>query len=119
MPSPDGWSLAREPATVDSSFSAPVSVAPRIVLTGSEGVLENVGDVRVELRRRDGTKERFDFPPGPGDGQSVAMATWAAVVRDAVLDSRPVETTFADGLACMEVMERWRADPPGQRHGLP
>ncbi len=114
-----GWIDLRSgaTATVDSSFVSPAPVTPRMVVTGSEGVIENVGDVRVGLRRRDGSKERLDFPPGAGDSHHLAMTAWAAVVRDAVRDQNQLAPSFADGLACMKVMEKWRADPPIRIHG--
>jgi predicted dehydrogenase len=110
-----GWMEVRSGATasVDTSFTAGVSLTPRIVITGSEGAIENIGDARVVLHKNDGTKEQIEFPPAAGDAHNVAMTAWAAAVRDAVRAGHQVSPSFADGLACMRVMEQWRATPPG------
>jgi predicted dehydrogenase len=99
-------------ATVDTTFAAGVSVPARIVVTGSEGALENVGDVRVVLRRPGEAPEQFEFEQGPGDGHNRAMVAWAGAVRDAVAGGTQTSPSFADGVACMRVMEQWRARPP-------
>ncbi len=99
-------------ATVDTTFAAGVTVPARIVVTGSEGALENVGDVRVVLRRPGEAPEQFDFEPGAGDGHHRAMVEWAGAVRDAVTGGSQISPSFADGVACMRVMEQWRARPP-------
>jgi predicted dehydrogenase len=98
-------------ATIDSSFTAGAPVAPRIVLVGSEGVIENTGDRRLVVRRSDGSKEELEFEPLTGDPHEGAMASWAAAIRDAVLTGRPIGPSFDDGLACMRVMEQWRGLP--------
>ena len=99
-------------ASVDTSFTAAVSLTPRIVITGAEGAIENVGDARVVLHKQDGTKEHFEFAPSAGDPHNVAMRAWTAAIRDAVTSGHQIQPSFADGLACMRVMEQWRALPP-------
>ena len=99
-------------ASVDTSFTAAVPRPPRIVILGSAGAIENVGDARVVLRRDDGSREELDFPRSSGDSHRVAMEAWAAAVRDAVTGGVPITPSFADGVACMRVMEQWRAVPP-------
>ena len=99
-------------ATVDSSFVSGASVVPRIVVLGSEGTIENIGDARVVVRRSDGSSEQLEFEPWGGDPHSEAMTAWAAAIRDSVLTGEPIGPSFADGLACMEVMEQWRGAPP-------
>jgi predicted dehydrogenase len=108
-----GWVELRSKATasVDTTFTAGVSVAPRIVITGSEGAIENVGDARLALHRQDGTNEHIEFDRPAGDPHHSAMTTWAAAIRDAVIDGNHISPSFADGLACMRVMEQWRAHP--------
>jgi predicted dehydrogenase len=109
-----GWTELRSgvTATVDSSFAAGVSLTPRIVVLGSEGTIENIGDARLVVRRTDGSTEQLEFKPRGGDPHNEAMTTWAATIRDSVLSGEPIGPSFADGLACMEVMEQWRAAPP-------
>jgi len=109
-----GWIELHSGATasIDSSFTAGASIAPRIVITGSEGVIENVGDVRVVLRQADGGREAFDFESATGDSHNTAMGGWAVAIRDAVMQGTQIAPSFADGLACMRVMDAWRADPP-------
>ena len=88
-----------------------ITVPARIVVTGSEGALENVGDVRVVLRRPGEEPRHFDFDRPDGDGHNQAMVAWAGAVRDAVAGRTQITPSFADGVACMRVMERWRVHP--------
>lgn len=99
-------------ATVDTTFAAGVTTPARIVVTGSEGALENVGDVRLVLRRPGEPPEQIDFDRPEGDGHNQAMVAWAGAVRKAVTAATQVTPSFADGVACMRVMEQWRAQPP-------
>jgi predicted dehydrogenase len=111
----DGFSATlvlgdRVTATIDSTFAAPVSLAPRFVAIGADGILECVADSRVVVRRRDGTRQEYEHTNGD-DPHVEPMQRFAAVVRDAVLDGI-VPTgvpTFADGLACARVLEQLRA----------
>ncbi len=106
------WLTLEVGATVaiDSSFAAPVSLAPRLVVCGSEGLLECVADARITVRRSDGAREELERPATAGDPHLAPMRRWARVVRDAVLaDEAPVDApTFADGLACDLVLDRLR-----------
>jgi predicted dehydrogenase len=99
-------------ATVDTSFTSGVQLAPRILVTGSDGAIENVGDARLVVRRRDQDRQEIDFRSGTGDSHHAAMTGWAAEVRDAVMEGRQIAPSFADGVACMRVMDQWRAVPP-------
>jgi predicted dehydrogenase len=99
-------------ATVDTSFTSGVPLAPRILITGPDGAIENVGDARLVVRRRDRDRQEIGFPSGTGDSHHAAMTAWAAEVRDAVMEGRQIAPSFADGLACMRVMDQWRAVPP-------
>jgi predicted dehydrogenase len=95
-------------AALDSSSAAPASVAHRIVIAGTKGVLEIVADAKVVLRRADGTREEFDEirSERSADPHLVPMRRWAEVVRDAVRDGEPLTPSFADGLACRRVLDR-------------
>ena len=110
----NGWIELRSGATasVDASFTAGVSLTPRIVVTGTEGAIENIGDHRVAVRRRDGGSENLEFKPRSGDPHTEAMTAWTAAIRDAMSSGEPITPSFADGLACMQVMEQWRGAPP-------
>ena len=99
--------------TIDSTFVAAASIAPRIVVAGEEGVLECIADARIVLRRADGTRETHERPPAEGDPHFEPMRRWALVVRDAVeAGSAPPGTpTFADGLACARVLDALGRQP--------
>lgn len=97
-------------AALDSTFAAVASVAPRLVISGSDGVLECVADERIVLRRADGTREEHDRPASDIDRHFEPMRRWALVVRDAVEEgvAPPGAPTFDDGLACARVLDRVR-----------
>jgi predicted dehydrogenase len=97
-------------ATLDSTFAAAASIAPRIVLAGSEGSLECVADARIIIRRADGTRAEHDRPPATGDPHLEPMRRWALVIRDAVEEgvAPPGAPTFADGFACARVLDALR-----------
>ncbi len=98
--------------TIDTSFVTPANVPPRVLVIGSEGVLEVLADVRITRRTLEGTEEVFALdPPKDEDPHFLPMRGWvpvvlAAVRAGAVPDGEP---TFADGLACARVMDALRA----------
>ena len=97
--------------TIDTTFVAVKNSPPRVVVLGSDGTLESIADGRITLRDADGTREVFTFEQPREDPHLVPMRAWAAVVRDAVQAGRVPdgEATFADGLACAQVMDALRA----------
>ncbi len=99
-------------ASIDTSFTAPISLPPRITVTGSEGAIENTADVRVVLQRADGTRAQFDFTPPPGDPHETAMTLWAHEIWRSVIEGRQVTPSFDDGLACSRVMDLFRSEVP-------
>jgi predicted dehydrogenase len=99
-------------AAIDTSFAAPISLPPRITVTGSAGTIENTADVRVVLQRVDGTRVQFDFEPPPGDPHQTAMTSWAREIWRSVIEGRQVTPSFEDGLACARVMELFRSNEP-------
>ncbi|HEV3452467.1 MAG TPA: Gfo/Idh/MocA family oxidoreductase [Acidimicrobiia bacterium] len=103
-------------AAIDSTFAAPVSMAPRLVVVGSDGVLECVADARVVVRAGDGGRREY-HDGGDGDPHVEPMRRWAGVVRDCVQDgvAPPGAPTFADGLACARVLDRLRAGGERER----
>lgn len=96
---------------IDATYAAAVTLAPRIVVTGSDGALECIADRRIVLRRADGTREEIQLPAPDADPHVVAMRRWAEVLRDAVHEGRPVRPSFGDGVAVDEVLDRLRAGP--------
>ena len=56
--------------------------------------------------------QQFDFDRPDGDGHNQAMVAWAGTVREAVTSGNQISPSFADGVACMRVMDQWRAEPP-------
>ena len=96
-------------AVLDSSSSAAASVAHRIVITGSDGVIEIVADAKVVSRLADGTRDEY-VPEEPArDPHLVPMRAWVEKVRDAVREGEPLTPSFADGLACRRVLDRFVA----------
>ncbi len=104
-------------ATIDTSFTSAVSLPPRIVVTGSEGAIDNTADARLVLRRVDGHREELEFSPPRGDPHEVAMTAWATEVCRAVTEGRQVSPSFRDGVACARVMDALRAETPRPRAG--
>ncbi len=106
---------------IDSTFASTVSLPPRIVITGSDGALENIADRRLVLHRPDGTRHDVTPVDGPGDDgpapggsgppadrHALPMRRWAAAIRDALETGRPTTPSFLDGLACRRVLDRMR-----------
>jgi predicted dehydrogenase len=107
--------------SIDSTFAAPATLAPRITIVGRDAVLENVADERLTLCDAAGAREAVALPGRQGgvDHHTVAMPAMAAAVRDAVRAGvAPAGVapaglaTFADGLACDEVLARLRVPNP-------
>lgn len=96
---------------IDTSFAAPVNLAPRIVVIGEEGILECVADTKIVIRGHDGSRDERERPDVVGDPHLTPMRRWAEVARDAVEDGMaPAGTpTFVDGLACARVLDAIRS----------
>jgi predicted dehydrogenase len=111
----DGFSAALlaggATVAIDSGFAASATLAPRIVVIGSDGALECVADQRVVVRSTDNTTSEHIADSDDSDRHLGPMRRWAEVVRDAVRDgvAPPGAPTFADGLACARVLDRLRA----------
>jgi predicted dehydrogenase len=101
--------------TIDSTFAASASLAPRLVVVGSDATVEIVGDRTATLRH--GTEsERLtvDGAGAAGDPHDLAMRRSAAAVRDAVVAGTAAGTDlarFADGWACDVVLAALRRGP--------
>lgn len=96
--------------TIDTSFAAAASVPPRLVIAGSEGVLECVAESRLRLLRGDEVEDIHVALP-EDDRYLEPMRRWAEVVRDAVHAADHVEPSFADGWACDVVLDLLRGRP--------
>jgi predicted dehydrogenase len=97
-------------ATIDTAFAAPVNLAPRITVLGTDGVAELTGASELRVRHAGGEAEVTTFEPFTGDPHLPAMRPWAAAVREAIATRHPLEPSFTDGVACAEVMDRLRAN---------
>jgi len=95
-------------ATIDTAFAAPVNVLPRITVFGTEGVAELVGATELHVRRPGEPAAVQTFAPFDGDPHLPAMRPWAALVREAVESRRQITPSFADGVACAQVMDMLR-----------
>jgi predicted dehydrogenase len=90
---------------IDSSSATAIGVPPRILVFGSSGLLEVIGE-RIVLHDRLRTTDVY-VPASEVYDPAAPQRTFAAVVRDAVRgESAPDAPTFADGLACVEVMDQ-------------
>jgi predicted dehydrogenase len=101
--------------TIDSTFAAPATLPARITIVGRDATLENVADRRLTVRDGSGARDDLTMAVGEaaGDRHTAPMLAFAAAVRDAVRTGEVPEqvATFADGLACDEVLDRLRAAP--------
>ena len=93
---------------IDSTFAAPATLPPRITIVGRDAVLENVADERLTLSDAAGSREPVPLPERErgADHHAAPMLAMAAAARDAVRAGvAPAGVaTFADGLACDEVL---------------
>jgi predicted dehydrogenase len=91
---------------LDSSSAAPMNLTPTMLVVGSAGMLEVIGE-RIVLHDVDGEREVF-VPDTSVNSLFAAQQAYATVIRDALRDGVvPTDApTFADGLACVEVMDR-------------
>lgn len=94
-------------AVIDSSSASPVDLPPRAVIVGAEGALEVEAESRITLHTPSGAEQVW-ATDGSANALFVAMQAWAGVVCAAVREGAtpPDAATFADGLACNEVMDR-------------
>ncbi len=95
-------------ATIDTAFAAPVNVMPRITVFGTDGVAELVGATELRVRRPGEADDVLTFAPFDGDPHLPAMRPWIADVREAVETRTQITPSFADGVACAQVMDLLR-----------
>jgi predicted dehydrogenase len=99
--------------SIDSTFAAPATLAPRVIVVGDQGTLECVADATIVVRRHDGGRDEHARPSIDGDPHLTPMRRWAEVVRDAVEAgiAPPGAPTFTDALACARVLDQIRSTP--------
>jgi predicted dehydrogenase len=100
----------------DATATGGVDRPAHVTIVGSQGVIEvvseNIHEIggRILLHTARGTSEVLHKPVwgDPTAHDDSAIAPWAPLVRDAVRHgvSNPQLATFADGLACAQVMDR-------------
>ncbi len=96
---------------LDSTSTAAASLAPRVVVVGSEATVEVVADHRVVVRRLDGSRTEWVSPEiGEADPHLGAMRSWAEVVRDSVVAGTALAdaATFVDGRVVATLMDEIR-----------
>jgi predicted dehydrogenase len=93
----------------DTAYSTPVAFPQRILLLGSEGALELVGEQTLDLRRPGEVDRSFVFDPPVGDPHLEPLRPWLIQVRDSLENGQAIAPNFDDGVATAEVMERLRA----------
>jgi predicted dehydrogenase len=101
-------------SVIDAEIESPVAMPERLVVLGTGGLLE-VGDDRVTRTTASGDVEIVTVDLGGRPSLLVAMQRWASVVCEAVRTGTVAagSPTFADGLACAQVMDRMRPGPAG------
>jgi predicted dehydrogenase len=105
--------------TIDSTFAASATLPPRLTIVGRDATLENVGDRRLTVRNASGARDDLTMNVGDAsDHHALPMLAFASAIRDAVRrgEATAPVPTFADGLACDEVLDRLRAAPLARAH---
>lgn len=97
-------------AIVDASYASTFTRPYGIEIFGSEGMMTLDTATLLELKRPGEADQRFEVMPWPGDMHEPSFTRWAELVCDAVREQRQIAPSFHDGLACVEVMERLRAN---------
>jgi predicted dehydrogenase len=96
-------------ATIETSYASPVTLPPRIIVAGSEGIAELLGTTEIILHRPGEAPRIERFTGFDGDPHLPAMRAWAQILRQTLEDGVQIEPSFADGLACAIVLDRLRS----------
>ncbi|MDG2003390.1 MAG: Gfo/Idh/MocA family oxidoreductase [Novosphingobium sp.] len=118
-------------ANIDSCYSGPVPIAPRMTIIGSDGALELVGETQLFVRRAiveepgvtltrderirravgaDTPDEVITFPPNHGETHEPALTPWLAKVLQAVRDGRQITPDFEEGVVMADALALWRSN---------
>jgi predicted dehydrogenase len=94
-------------AVIDCALESSVGTPERTSVFGATGMLE-ITDEGVARHGADGGSETYEVDMKGKTPLVYAMERWASIVCDAVRSGvvQPGSPTFADGLACAEVMDR-------------
>lgn len=96
-------------ALIDSTFAAAANLPSNLLVTGSEAVLETIADQSIVRHTPSGSEEVFGQEDRSGHNQMHSnMHAFAGLVCEAVRTGEPGPDvpTFADGLACVEALDR-------------
>ena len=98
-------------ASIDTTFAAAASQPTRMTFFGTTGTIEIVSDRIITVRRDDGTKEEIELERRTGDQHAGALGGWLYTVVEAVRAGEQITPSFADGLACRQVLDAILAAP--------
>lgn len=109
---------------IDTAWAVPGTLPQRWTIIGTEGIIDvneaveiwtppMARDTHIKLLK-DGTEKVERIGPFEGDGHLPAMRPWAVKVREAVSEGRQIRPSFADGVACSQVIDRLRAASAAQ-----
>lgn len=96
-------------ASIDTAYSAAVTIPQQITVFGSEGVIALNGLTDLILTQPGREPRRFSFPSLAGDIHEKPFTAWAMRMRDAILQGRQIAPSFEDGLACARVLDMLRS----------
>lgn len=101
-------------ATIDSAYAAVTNVGASWVILGDEGAIEVTGGTTLRLLRPGEETIEEVYSIGEYDPHEPAIGIWLRELGGAVLEGRQIEPSFAEGLACDEVLDRLRASAEGR-----
>ena len=108
------WFALRNGGTVslDTAFSTAVNLPQRLHLLGSEGAIEIVNDLTVNVLRPEQAVEVHNFTGSDWDAHEPALLPWLTAVRDAVMSGQQISPSFDDGLYVAQTMDQMRKTMP-------
>lgn len=95
-------------ASLDTAYSASVTVPQEISIFGSEGLMILNGLTDLAVTRSDGETQHQSFPPLEGDIHEKPFTSWALQMKTALLEGRQIHPSFADGVSCARVLDMLR-----------
>jgi predicted dehydrogenase len=124
------WFVMENGATVahDTGYCAPVPLPSRVTVTGTEGAIEVVNDVKLTLHSAidiDGVDaaERIrrgllagegdaveDFTPAPGEAHEPSLMPWLAQVKRALETGTQIRPNLDDAVKVAEAMDLLRGN---------